>query len=34
MDKSKNFRLNKHTPFLASKICIGQAQGGGDKTYR
>ena len=22
------------TPFLASPICIGQAQGGGDKTYK
>ena len=31
MDRSENFRLNKHTPFLARPICIGQAQGGGDK---
>ena len=24
----------KHATFLASPICIGQAQGGGDKTYK
>ena len=34
MDWSENFRWNKHASFLASPICIGQTQGGGDKTYK
>ena len=28
MDWSENFRLNKHTPFLTSPVCIRKAQGG------
>ena len=30
----ENFRWNKHAPFLASWIGLGQAQGGGDKMYK
>ena len=35
MNQSENLRWNKHAPFLASPICIGQAQGGiGDKHIK
>ena len=34
VDQSENFRWNKHTPFLASPMCIEQAQRGEDKTYK
>ena len=33
-DHCENFRWNKHAPFLASPICIGQAEGGSDKTCK
>ena len=33
-DWSESLRGNKCAPFLASPICIGQAQRGGDKTYK
>ena len=34
MGQSENFRWNKHTHFLASPICIEQAQQGEDKMYK
>ena len=34
VDWRENFRWNKHTPFLASPIFIGQAQGGRDKHIK
>ena len=34
VDRTENFRGKKLTPFLASPIYIGQAQEGGDKTYK
>ena len=33
-DWSENFSWSKHTPLLASAICIGQAQRAEDKTYK
>ena len=34
LDLSEDLRWNKQAPFLASPICIRQARGRGDKTYR